>query len=94
MKIRDIEKKFQYVGVAAVVRNHLWYDPNYHPPTDRKGGPRSRLVEIKGHIKTMKEWTEDPLCQVALATLRKRYREGMRGIELLQKDTNRGRPRQ
>jgi hypothetical protein len=56
-------------------------------------GPNPRLVEIRGTSKSLREWSEDPSCEVVLSTLKKRYAAGVRGVALLLRDSNAGRPR-
>jgi hypothetical protein len=50
-------------------------------------------ITIEGEEKSLLDWSVDPRCQVSIQTLRNRSAEGIRGISLLRKQTEVGRPK-
>jgi hypothetical protein len=95
LTLREIGDIFGFAdtGVRGIVNNttNEFYDPEYTPPK-RKTGPRGNRIVIYGEKKTLKEWADDPRCRVSYGTLKQRYQNGKRGLELLTQKQPAGRP--
>lgn len=83
-------------SIREVLDNRRLADPLYVPTTPQERRQRRRLpeaIEINGEALTASEWASHPSCQVRANTILKRYREGVRGPDLLKKFSEAGRPR-
>jgi hypothetical protein len=93
LTMREIGAMFQYPQCGPILRNRMWHDPEYHPPQGKKSGIRPKLIEIYGEKKTLREWADDPRCEVTFETLLTRRKQKMPDSMLLRKRKESGRPR-
>lgn len=83
---RDERCKVQYITLRQRVQAH--WDPEEaitQPPKDTGRAGSAITIEIFDEEKTPSAWAQDPRAEVGEMTIRNRYREGVRGTDLLKR---------